>query len=534
MTDFFKHQWGGLRRMRRSLAVMVAGCLWMGVGILQAEEKGEGASAGKPPPEELLTARTLFFEAILSESQLLTEQYVRALGKTELEAAERGDYQEALRVQHRREELKAIYAGAESTLVKSEATALPVEKALLTGGVEILRESLEGWRLTTSHAEWRGVSLEPGEYYLEFEAAMVPAPLIPGARVTRTVDAAPVEKAGFEFFEVSLLPGAMDNRRGFDIEQTADGVTFAPYRIGPISYPRSPVTLRLSSQAAFPLNIIRIKSLRLVPKRVEDELEAVTIVSQVGGEADEVLGGIRKSLNEELLVGYEEAAREYAGELREWASNGKGRKDSLSAEIDALKMQMSKLKDHPEATPSVAGMLGGFGAFEDVPEAMYVAGSATSGHGFEFRSEGGVFRVRLFGVRCMPPEGGKGSVEDAEFFARHFGVSREDATSLGLVAMEFATGYLEGKIVRLLVQSERAVAEGEPRLALVFVPDVGLFQNVLVDQGLAAVKKEDAQQLKGAMPKAVIGSLEAREQAARERSQPPGAWALNPEGDGSR
>lgn len=514
----------------RGFSLGAAVCL--GVFSTTGVGQGEPEAPDKEPPADLVSARTMFLEAVLSESQLLTEQYGRALGKTEIEAAERGDYQEALRVQRRRDELSSLYAGTASTLVQTEAISLPVETAYLSGGPELLRGNLEGWRSATSYAEWRGVSLAPGDYYLEFDCAMVEAPLISEGRPTRQPDKEPVAKAGFEFFEVSLLPGATDNRRGFDVKLTSDGATFESYRIGPISYPRSPVTLRLTAQTGFPLNIIRFHHLRLVPKQLEDELQAEAPQKSDAADSGRTLKAFQKSLGERLLEGYQSAVTSYASALRSWAGDDKNRKALVQSELASLKTQMAELKKNPGMPPPVMGMLGGFGGFEDVPEAMYVAGSATSGDEFQFRHEGGTFTVRLFGVRCMPPEGVDG--EDATFFAQHFGISKEEATPLGLVAMEFATGYLEGKIVRVLVQPVRSNAPNQSRLALVFLPDVGLFQNVLVDQGLAAVRKEDAQRLKGAMPKAVISSLEAREKAARERSQPPGAWALQAEGRSSR
>ncbi len=478
-------------------------------------------------PETLIEARKVFLGSILEESKLLTEQFVRALGKTESDAAAVEDYAEALRIQNRRNELTAIYAGGASSLAESEAVVLDPAVARVGGGVEVRLGQVSGWRSKGSYAEWSAVSIPSGEYDLMLEAAMVPAPGVGSGAGSGGTRPEPMSEAAFEFYEVSLLQGATDNRRGFDINPTADGATYASYRMGPISYSRSPVTLRLAAVNAYPLNIIRIRNIRLVPAEVETDVVAT---AQGTSQEQTSLADGRESLREELQRVFRKAVDDYTEELREWAAGNKAKRNLVSEEVAFLKRQMEEFKNGSALMPPILGLLGGFGGFQDIPEAMLVSGQMKSGDVMEFSSEDGTHEVRLFGVRCMPLDGD--DEETSAYFASRFGISEADAASLGGVAQEFTAGYLEGRIVRLLVQRPRKEENDAPPLALVFLPDIGLFQNVLVDQGLAAVKEDEAPWLKGSMPKAVIDALKAREVAASNRERPPGAWALRPETGG--
>jgi hypothetical protein len=479
-------------------------------------------------PEELLEARAAFLDEVLDESRLLTEQFVRALGRTEGEAAARGDYGKAMSIQQRRDELTALFEGTDASLLGDDSISLEADEADLAGGVEVRLGQLTGWRSAASQAEWGDVSLPAGEYDLVFEAAMVPAPAIgggfgPGPPADRP---RPARTAAFEFFEVSLLAGAAENRRGFELRPTADGVTFTSYRIGPISYTRSPVTLRLQPMDAYPLNIIRFRDVSLVPAVDEESSAGVA----VAGSADEGLEAHRAALEKALREIYDQAAADYLVELRAWGADKKGRRSVVQDEVAQVKRQNVDLDKSDSLLPPVVGLLGGFGAFRDVPEAMLVPGSVEAGDVFKMRTAEGEMSVRLFGVRCMPVDKEPGDA--GQFFAKQFGIPAADAASLAPVAQEFTSGYLEGRIVRLLVRSAKSASSENPPLALVFLPDIGLFQNVLVDQGLAAVKADEAKAMKGPMPKAVIDGLQARATAARTRSDPPGAWALRAESTG--
>jgi hypothetical protein len=75
--------------------------------------------------------------------------------------------------------------------------------------------------------------------------------------------------------------------------------------------------------------------------------------------------------------------------------------------------------------------------------------------------------------------------------------------------------------LRLLLRQDHKANEAAQ--ALLFVEGIGLFQNVLIDQGLAVL---DAPTNKGRNPleSALLTGLQEREAAARKQSPAPGGW----------
>ena len=133
--------------------------------------------------------------------------------------------------------------------------------------------------------------------------------------------------------------------------------------------------------------------------------------------------------------------------------------------------------------------------------------------------DGRKIAVRLLWLECA-------SLKDADdsrkSFARHFGIDVNSTAALANAAREFTIGYLEGKSLRLLIRSGKE--KDGTQAALVFLPEVGLYQNILVDQGLAAVRPPVKESPRGIMEKSLLGSLLEREALARRQKN--GAWAL--------
>ena len=95
--------------------------------------------------------------------------------------------------------------------------------------------------------------------------------------------------------------------------------------------------------------------------------------------------------------------------------------------------------------------------------------------------------------------------------------------NLGLSAKEFTALYLEGRQLHLMLK--RARKSDETSLALVFLDDIGLFQNVIVDHGLAVIDPP-ASLPRGGMEAGLLSGLQEHETAAKKQSSPQGGWGL--------
>lgn len=470
------------------------------------------AAAQTAEPAPLTVARASFLRQILTDSQLLTEQYERALAKVEQDLAAAADYEEARLVQQRRAELKALYPATDAELAQTLAQPLDPAQAHLSGSAEARGNQLTGWRTAGSAAEWSNLRIAPGRYYLEMEANLTELPTLPGSFVAGRSQ--PQERAGFDFFEVSLLPDAAENRRSFEISLSQDEETYEPVRVGPVNFTRSPVTLRLAATAGYPGNLVRLRGLRLVPATVE----APTVSSPPP--AGPTLADLKKALADDLSQAQKPLLEAYLAEIRTLASQTPALADSVQAETKRL-MRLLETSRNANATPMrLLASSGSLNGFEDLDGAQWVAAPDNQGDRFWVEHEGRRLNLRLLWVQCAPPT--EAASPARRSFAKHFGLSEADVPALGRAAQEFTAGYLEGKPLRLLIQPGKAKDGSQG--ALVFLPDVGLFQNILVAQGLAAVTP--AKERRGMMEAGLIESLIEREQTARRQKPAPGAWSL--------
>jgi hypothetical protein len=458
-----------------------------------------------------LPARTAFLNELLTESQVLTEQYERALSKLETELAQAADYEEAQLVQRRRDELKAIYAQTGKGNIT--AIPLPADKARVTGTTEARGDMLTGWRTTGSIAEWSNLRITPGTYFLELTANIAELPGMPGTSMPGR--AQPHESVSFTFYEISLLPGAQENRRTFDIMMSKDDTSFTPLRIGPVTFARSPVTVRLTPAAGYPGNLVRLRQIRLV--QVHDEVITAAPMPDNGDalkQAKNHLLDDLASVQKPVLSGYEE-------KLKALANSSPKLRDEITAETSRLEMlkktDSSTQGDKPilRALAKMSGVTG----FQDIDGAKLVAADTTRGDRLMIEHDGRKIAVRLLWLECA-------SLTDADdsrkSFAKHFSIDVNSTTALANAAKEFTIGYLEGKSLRLLIRPGKE--KDGSQAALVFLPEVGLYQNILVDQGLAAVRPPVKESPRGIMEKSLLGTLLEREASARRQKN--GAWAL--------
>ncbi len=444
------------------------------------------------------------------ESQLLTEQYERALAKAESEVAAAGDYEEARAISLRRQQLRALYAGTASSL----STPLPLVQARLMGASQAAGEMLTGWRSAGSGAEWQNFRLVPGSYHLEFEANMSDAPV--AGSIYASSKFQPQQSAAFQFSEMTLLGASSENRANFEISRSPDETTFTPMRVGPLKLARTPLTLGLTCSAGYPANIIRFRNLRLVPVT---ETAPPPATAPTNGSA--TLQQTAATLKTALEAAKTSTISAYEAELQKLASSKPALKDQVQAETRRLQ-RLADQKTGPTGIRAIATAAGSLDGFEDISEAFLADEEPLSGERFQVTAEGRTLNVRLLWVNCAPPENGDKRIDS---YARYFKVTEEDAVAMGERARDFTSGYLRGKPLRLLVRPDRD--KDGTVAALVFLPDVGLYQNVLVDKGLAAIVPPPRDAKRNATEKALIATLHMRENAARNRQPPPGAWGLS-------
>lgn len=473
-----------------------------------------GQAPPSADPAALDTTRTGFLRQVMTDSQILTDQYERALAKAETEVAAAGDYEEARAISKRREQLQALYTGTASSL----ATALPLAAARLMGASQASGEMITGWRSPGSGAEWQNFRVVPGLYHLEFEANMSDAPV--AGSIYASSKFQPQQTATFEFTEVTVLGASAENRRSFDITRSVDETTFITVRVGPLNFTRSPLMLRFTSAAGYPANIIRIRNLRLVPVTVEASAPAAPT------NATTMLQQATTSFKTALDAAKEITTAKYLSDLQTLAASQRALKDQVQAETRRIQ-RLSDPKGGASGIRAIATMAGNLEGFEDVSEAYLADEEPLAGNRFKIVHDGRTSVVRLLWVDCAPPVEGMAGTKS---FARYFKIEEEEALSMGRRAQELTANYLRDKPLRLLIRPDRD--KDGTSAALVFLPEVGLYQNVLVDHGLAAITPPPRDSKRSATEKALIAILHAREEDARERQPPVGAWALTGEKQG--
>ncbi len=472
------------------------------MGVVRAQET---------TPPDITAARNLLLTQALADSQRITEQYVLALSAREAALAAAGDYEEAKHFQQRRAQLQSLYFGS---TVDSHAIVLPLTAARLVGSIQASGDILSNWRSNGSGAEWSQFKLTPGRYHLEFEANMIDAPV-----AFASAKMQPQEKASFTFAEVTQLISTGTNTATFEITQSADETTFIPVRTGPLTFTRSPITLRLVANSGYPANLIRLRNLRLVPVT-----ETATVSAPI--EAAAALKTVRDDLAAELLVSQKRAIDDYRNTLSALTTSKPALKEAITAEAQRLDRLTTRRQSTPLLSPpaAFATATSSLQDFDILTGAMLADGPPAAGDRFKVIHDGKTIAVRLLWVASPPPESDTKSIPQ---LAKHFGIESAAAVSIGRLARDFTDQYLRSKPLRLLAYPQ---PDRDGTLAvLVVLQDIGLYQNVLIDQGLAAVQPPPSVNKAAITENALLSSLIAREEAIRKRSSPPGAWALRTE-----
>ncbi|MBV6499829.1 MAG: hypothetical protein CJBNEKGG_02292 [Prosthecobacter sp.] len=478
-----------------------AALVWAGAAAFQ------GLSQEAAGPE---TLRRAFLQQVITDSQLLAEQYERALAKLEGELALAADYEEARRVKQRREEIRAVYA----TLGDASTITLPLlpERARLSGAAEARGEEITGWRSAGSLAEWSAVRVQPGTYHLDLEALLGDLPGAAAMPLASRIQ--PQDRAGFVFHEPSLLAGAQENRRAFEVVRPTVEGQWTAMRIGPLTFTRSPVTLRLAPAAGYPANVISFRRLRLVPA------ESGVIQAPPVPEADP-FAAAGEALRKSLTSAQKPVLEAYAARLQALAKDAPALKDAVAAELARLDQLQTALAERGEEAllKRLERQMGGVAGFENIEDARLVQPEKASGDRFTIEHAGGRTDIRLLWVNCAPAEDKNGRFKA---FASHFRIDVSDIPALARSAREFTVGYLEGRKLRVLLRPGKEA--GGSRAALVFLPEVGLYQNILVEQGLAAVEMPAAGARLSITERGLHAALVQFEETARRLKN--GAWAI--------
>lgn len=483
---------------------------------------GGGASSSAQTaaePADLTALRKNLEWQASTASQQLNELYARALAKLEAEFAAAGEFEEAIAARDRRREIEALQAARPP----AAAISLAAKTARTTGSVAIENDALTGWKTKSSSAEWSVPSITPGKYRIELSAHLSKPLLFPlPAQNSRDE---PVKEAAFRFSEVSLLAGAAANNRDIMLREAEEPGAFTTLATAPITIARSSLVLRLEPSQGFPANVISIRDVRLIPEPQADGAaaspspparpasSAAMQIDELQSKLESSMAAIRQSEGAAYLAQLQNFTSRTSGagsrEIAAWIAEERKRANALMLETG---IRSSK---HGLSSSTVLD------GYEEISPAYLVDEPSSDGDRFAVLHEGRQIRIRLAWVRCPPAA--DSAKEALKPVARRFGISEADAQAVGRLAGEFTKSYLSGRELRLLARKS-GDADSE-REALVFLDDVGLFQAVLIDHGLAAFMKPEG----GRTPlqeSSLMRMIEDRERKAAGRQPPPGAWAF--------
>lgn len=460
--------------------------------------------------------RTSFQRRVLIDSQTLAEQFERALGRLEFELAESGDYDQAAQVKRRRIELQSLFQPSDSSIADSLAIPLSSRFMRGTGMLVNADSSINGWRSGSSYAEWASIKIKPGDYYLEFEYLMTENPQTTSGGIHAE------ETAVLEFFEVSQLADSSQNRRSFELNLSSSAEEWTSLKVGPVRYTRSPVTLRLIGSEGYPNNQIRLRNIRLTPQVAEQPPSGVEPASV--GSPNAPLTRAREGFSNDLKLAYEPVLAAHLEKLNSLMEQYPEWQKFIRSEVNQAEQRKALMIERGRADlPRPMASFGGIVGFQDLEGVNLVEHPENTGDRLRLRHDGREFAARLLWVRCADPMPTPQQENDNPF-AKHFGIDPDDAVLFGRAAKDFSDDYLRGKVFRVLARNVPE-ADGEVPV-LIFLPEVGLFQNILLDQGLAALDIEINRDA-GTLERALMRSVADRAAAARRRSPRPGAWALS-------
>ncbi len=484
-----------------------------------------------PPPEPpaLTAARAEFLSQVVAGSRQLTEQFTNALTKLEDELAANGDYEDAMRVQARRKEVDSSMAAAPQPAA-SPGIAMPAAVARTSSSVVLEGDALTGWRTAGSYAEWTMQKLTPGRYAVQLSYVLGDARAPANGEPSLPSRFTPVEVAKFKISEVSVLATATANTRLLELNRSKDPATFTAAGTEPLVISRASITLRLEAMQSYAANTVRIRDIRLVP--ADDKSPAPIASTALAATGVKDVETLKQLFTKQFSAARAPLIVDYQARLRTLAAQPSVSKDrDLLEEIEAEQKRAATNATAVIGTASArkrpaSGVGSGLDGFEDLVGAQLVVDAANTGDRFRIEHGGRQFWVRLAWVRSPPPE--PEDKDALQMAMKHFKIEEDEALAVGRMAREFTLGYLEDRPLRLLVRSKKIAAD-EAAPALVFLDDLGLFQTVLVDRGLAAVALPPGSEHKPTIETGMMRLLTEHEQKAAKRRPAPGAWSFRAE-----
>jgi endonuclease YncB( thermonuclease family) len=484
-------------------------------------------------PAELAQKRQQFMTRALTGSQLLSEQFAKALVSVAREAGSNGNYELALKAQQRRENLAALYSSALEGSTISNVLILKSGDARVGGSVshDRSKDVLVGWKTVGNSASWDVSRITSGSYdvVITYGVADVgdppsrPNPYLALPDLTTGGD--------FEFYEDSSLAGAAANRRTGSVSSTGGWTELSTLTLPAIQLTRSNARFTLKiTRAKGEGGVMHLKEIRLTPAKpvtAEATPPAVDENGQPVPQVDE-LTKLKQDHLERLRQKLMPISTDYTEKLSSLASGLSGNADAAEELQNEVK-RVERLGDNPRALlqlrdrnrPAPAGTLAD--GMHDMRDAVYVSAPENTGDRFQVACNGETFPVRLMWVSCpLPGPATPGS--PAADAGKYFGLTEEDAVAVGILARDFTAEYLKDKPLRLVT---RGLKESDGALLVSVQPEgLGDFAGALVDNGLAMVHQPVARARVAKLHEdAALTVLRGREAAARARHIPPGAWS---------
>jgi len=459
-----------------------------------------------PPPANLLLLRQKFEQSLAQETITLNELFAPHLTTLETSAGAAGDYALALAASRRRtslhtetQELKRLLAGG------SALTLYPAD-ARVNGGILLRDGTLTDFTSKASAVEWAPARVNLGQYEIELSYTLLAS--------TATGPQAGPELKLSEISTLTLASATLANAVSFSLAPSPVSPTLLR-ATGMITISRPQPRFRLelvSNASALP---VAVHGVRLHP--------VVPTPAPAGDPPSyglDALADLKKQHQERLKLAREPVVRDYMDMLNSLGEKGAGAR-VVAAEV---KWVQKSLLAPVASSPNTPVMNAGFSVLQDV---RYVDDPANTGDRFLVEHEGQRFPVRLIWVTAPPKE--TSDSRAMKLTQERFKIDPLQALALGQAASEFTALYLKERPLKLLTRAT-PTADGS-LLALVHVEPIGLFQNVLIDYGLAFVdrasgeKSQDGERDKrDSIEAGLMSALQEREKLAQNAAVKAGGW----------